>query len=232
MRSGHHVVAGLSLAAMGVAVAVAASAPATAGSSRVSPMHRSAQSALVSAPLAAGSTCARQDDNDNGVGVISQNFEADFDAYDSRGADDFTIKRRCEVREVDVNGAYFTGIGPAISVHVTFYQNDGSTPGRRIVSQNDLDYRDPSGLGNFEIPLAASVTFQPGRYWVAVRANIDFRDGGEWGWNTNNTLRGSIAQWKNAGDGFDTGCTTWGDVKTCLGDDEGQGPDFSFALLK
>jgi hypothetical protein len=231
MWSDHQLVAGLGLAAMGIAVAVVASGPATAGSSRVSPMHRSPQSSLTSQPLATGSACARQDDNDNGVGVISQNFEADFDAYDSRGADDFAIKRRCVVREVDVNGAYFTGIGPAVSVHVTFYLDDGRAPGERIVSQNHLDYRDPSGLGNFRIPLTVPVTFRPGRYWVAVTANIDFREGGEWGWNTNNTARGDKARWKNPGDGFDTGCTDWGKVKACLGDG-GQGPDLSFALLK
>jgi hypothetical protein len=231
MRSQHQLVTGIGLAAVGIAAAVAATAPATAGSSRVSPLHRSSESSLVSVPLPAGSTCAKQNDNDNGVGVISQNFEADFDAYDSRAADDFVIRRRCVVREVDVNGAYFFGIGPARSLNVTFYADDGSTPGERMVTQNHLDYRDPSGLGNFEIPLAVPVTFRPGRYWVAVRANIDFREGGQWGWNTNNTPRGDRAQWKNPRDGFDTGCTDWGRVRACLGDG-GQGPDLSFALLK
>ena len=105
------------------------------------------------------------------------------------------------------------------------------TPGARFANQNDLDYRDPSGTGNFKIPLAEAVTFKPGTYWVSVKANLDFRVGGEWGWNTNNTARGSNAQWKNGRDGFDTGCREYAEILGCLGDG-GQGPDFSFALLK
>lgn len=232
MRSHRIVISGLAVAVVAVVVAaLSGSVPALAGSPGLTPTHRSAVSSLVSAPLPLGSTCVKQNDNDNGVGIISQNFEADFDTFDSRGADDFTLEQRCTIREVDVNGAYFTGIGPAVSLQVLFYLDDGTSPGKRIANQNNLAYRDRGGLGNFKIPLAESVTLRPGTYWVAVRANMEFREGGEWGWNTNNTARGDIAQWRNAGDGFDTGCRTWGEVEACLGDG-GQGPDFSFALLK
>jgi len=230
MRSHRIVLSGLAVA-LAAAVAQSASGPALAGSSGLSPTHRSQLSSLVSEPLPVASTCVKQNDNDNGVGIISQNFETDFDAYDSRGADDFTLEHRCTIREVDVNGAYFTGIGPADSLQVVFYLDDGTSPGRRIDNQNNLAYRDRGGLGNFKIPLPESVTLRPGTYWVAVRANMEFRYGGEWGWNTNNTARGDVAQWRNVGDGFDTGCTTWGEVTACL-DDGGEGPDFSFALLK
>lgn len=229
MRSRSRIIAGLVIASLGAASTW--SATAAAEPKRPSPTHRSQPSSLVSPPPLAGRTCVRQNDNDNGVGVISQNFERDFDSFDSRGADDFTLTHSCTVRKVQVNGAYFTGVGPAVSVHVTFYRDNDGTPGPRFANQNDLDYSDPSGVGNFHIPLASAVTFPAGTYWVAVRANIEFRVGGEWGWNTNNTVRGSKAQWKNHGDGFGTGCASFTKVETCLGDG-GQGPDFSFALVK
>ncbi|HEV8692354.1 MAG TPA: hypothetical protein VGQ91_18760, partial [Ideonella sp.] len=32
-----------------------------------------------------------QNNDDNGIGIVSQNFEATFDAYDAQGADDFAV---------------------------------------------------------------------------------------------------------------------------------------------
>jgi hypothetical protein len=73
------------------------------------------------------------------------------------------------------------------------------------------------------------VKLKPGTYFVSVQANMAFSVGGEWGWNTNNTVRGSASQWQNPGGGFGTGCTTYNTTTTCI--PAGEGGDFSFALL-
>ena len=207
--------------------------PATAGSSRVSPTASQRRLVAASRPTSPPArTCARQDDNDNGVGVISQNFEADFDNYDSRGADDFTLKRSCTVSEVDVNGAYFTGIGPAVSLHVTFYRDNGGTPGARVANQNDLDYRDPSGLGNFKIPLGRAGDV-PARH-VLGGGQGQHRLPGRRRVGLEHQQHGARQQRpveERPGRLRHRAVRTYAEVLACLGDG-GQGPDFSFALLK
>ena len=55
-----------------------------------------------------------------------------------------------------------------------------------------------------------------------------FGSGGEWGWNTNNTVAGKPSLWKNAGGGFGTGCAVYTTTTTCI--PAGEGGDFAFAL--
>src|SRR5262245_60984616 len=66
-----------------------------------------------------------QNDDDNGVGIVSQNFETSLDAYDAQAADDFVVPdgHSWQVKEVDVTGVYFNGPGPAVSENVTFYKS-------------------------------------------------------------------------------------------------------------
>ena len=175
--------------------------------------------------------CHKQLANDNGTGIVSQNFETQFDAYDSRGADDFTLTKSCTVAQVRVNGAYFNGSGPADSVNVNFFKSQSSgAVGRNIFQRHNQAYSDPSGTGNFNIVLSRTVTLAPGKYWVSVGVDMSFGAGGEWGWNTNNVAKGSNSNWQNPGGGFGTGCTKWGETITCI--PSGEGPDFAFALEK
>ncbi len=183
-------------------------------------------------------TCYTQQDNDNGTGIVSQNFEPGEDTLDSQGADDFRIKKKkcitgqaASVRGVSLftisaDGVYFNGPGPADSYNVTYYKDSRGTPGSAVAVCDDAAYTDPSGTGNPTI--ACRVTLKPGSYWVSVQANMDFSVGGEWGWLTNNTVRGKPSQWQNPGDGFGTGCTTYTTTTTCI--PSGEGGDFSFSL--
>ena len=219
------------VAAGAVALTVPFAQPATAHNTFVAPAHRSSISALVHFHPAVRTICTAQTANDSGIGIVSQNFEPMFDAYDARGADDFTLVHRCTVREVDVNGQYFNGAGPATSVNVTFFRSQTSGDvGVVMRRRHEQAYTDPSGTGNFQIVLSAPVTFRPGTYWISVQANMDFAAGGEWGWNTNNTAKGQNSQWQNPGDGFATGCKKFKETVKCV--PSGEGPDFSFALLK
>jgi hypothetical protein len=173
-------------------------------------------------------TCYSQLDADNGAGIVSQNFEPSFDAYDSRGADDFTLSQDCVVRRIDVAGAYINGSGPARSENVTIYQDLRGLPGAVISNQPNLVGLD-DGTGNLEISLLSSVSLQANQtYIVSVQVNMDFSAGGEWAWSTNNTMRGSPASWRNNQDGFGTGCVHFTQLLTCIRSTEG--PDFAFAV--
>ena len=179
---------------------------------------------------AGGPSCYRQLDNDNGIAVVSQNFEVAYDIYDSRAADDFTLTKRCRIGKVAVNGTYYLGVGPVDSVHVTIYKDNDRRIGGIVSTQNKLRYTDPTDTGNLKVTLAKPVNLAPGRYWISVKANMHFSLAGQWEWNTNNRAVGEKSKWANPNDGFGTGCTRYRDTVKCL--PIGEGPDFSFALLR
>ena len=214
------------------AIALAVAATFTPGVSARSPDVGLTHKSSTASPAHSGNAralpaCHRQGANDSANGVASQNFEAANDVYDSRGADDFRLNTSCTTTIVKVNGQ---GSGAATSMHVTFYRGKAGHPGLVISNQDNLAYADPSGTGNFTIPLPSSVTFAADkRYWVSVQANMDLASG-QWFWNTNTVAKGLNAQWRNPNNGFGTGCVTYTDLLTCV--PSAGGPDFSFALLK
>jgi hypothetical protein len=187
--------------------------------------HAQAHQIVSAAP--GSTTLYDQNNNDNGVGLVSQNFESTFDAYDAQAADDFQVPsgHKWKVKEVDVTGVYFNGSGPATSVNIFVYKNKGGLPnGAPKVECDNLNIAQDNG-GSFviKIPKSCKISLKAGTYWLSVQANLAFSQGGEWGWEGNAVQTGNAYAWQNPGGGFGL-CTTWG--TECLG----YGPDFMFAL--
>jgi hypothetical protein len=219
-----------SFAALGIsalAVAVALAPAAMAGAAPLAAGHVDSATGGSGHP-GSRTTCYAQADNDNGIGVISQNFQKAFDAYDSRGADDFTLTGNCQVNEVDVMGSYISGSGPVRSANVTVYRDFRGLPGGVSTNQEQLPVTD-DGSGNLQIPLRTAVGLVAGTYFLSVQVNLSFKGGAEWGWNTNNTQRGVPAVWRNKNNGFSTGCIHYTTMAQCI--DAGQGADFAFSVL-
>jgi hypothetical protein len=203
-------------------VAAAAFAPMASASHGAWAAHKTPPGALVH------TTCYAQLDNDNGVGISSQNFEPANDAYDDQGADDFKLAASCHVKLVTTAG-FFSGAGSADSFNVTFYKNASGTPGAVIKSRSNRPYTDASGTGNVTVKLGRKgPKLGAHRYWVSVQANMNFGTEGQWGWLTNNTVRGAGSVWQQPGNGAGTGCTTYTTTTTCLA--AGEGGDFAFAV--
>ena len=218
------------LTALALAVAVVAAFGTGAGARpapKPSAVHHGAAAAVRVHPNA-NKNLYNQNNNDSGIGIVSQDFEATFDAYDSQGADNFKLKAKSAVKEVVVTGVYFNGSGPANAVNVYFYKDNGGLPGAQSASFIGLPYTDLSGFGSFDVKVP-SLTLKKGNYWVSVQARMDFGVGGEWGWEGNLVAHGAGAAWQNPGDGFSTGCTTYANEVGCLGN-LGQGPDFMFQI--
>lgn len=181
-------------------------------------------------------TIYSQRDNDNGIGIVSQKF-TDFGGgtYDAQGADDFITNGKAAIKEVIADGVYFNGSGPADSWNVTVYKDNGGIPGNAVGTCNSTHYTD-LGFGTPDIKLKNScsggtskIKVKAGHYWISVQAVMAFSPHGEWGWNTNNTVRNDPAAWQNPGGGFGTGCNSWGVLTTCIA--AGEGGDFSYAIL-
>jgi hypothetical protein len=212
------------LPAVGVgAVALALGVSFASGASAHGAPGLTVKSNTVSHHSAHPSACTNQRDNDNGIGIVSQNFESAFDIYDSSGADN--ISKGCAFTTVTADGTYFNGSGPADSFAVTLYGGK-SAPGGVKKTCATASYTD-TGFGSPAIKCSGKTTKKT--KWLGVVANMNFSTGGEWGWNTNSTQRSNPASWRNKDDGFSTGCIHFTPLLTCIPSDEG--PDFSFAVL-
>jgi len=171
-----------------------------------------------------------QNDNDAGVGIVSQDFtDPGFDIYDSNGADDFVVPAGhvWSVKGIAVTGVYFNGSGPADSETVYFYKDAGGLPGALLGSVN---LHGIDNAGSFLLKVSnRGIRFRPGTYWVSVQATMAFGAGGEWAFETRTLQANSPAAWQNPGDGFGTGCTTYQNMQGCIGP-LGEGPDYMFAV--
>ena len=241
-------------AVVAAAALVILSAPAGAQGSRVAPVGHAPQSAVQRSVQPSNSDCIQFDQsaNQDGLAIISQNFESGFDQYDSQAADDFAVTKNCKgqakataksimVSNVTAFGIYFNGSGPVDSFNVTFYANRHSAPGR-VVKQCDSQPYTSNAQGGFQIDLAKidnpkatcvkkDLKLQPKTvYWVSVQANMDFSAGGEWGWNTVTSGTGTPAMWENPGDGFGSGCTTYTTLTACIAN--GEGGNLAFQILR
>lgn len=160
-----------------------------------------------------------QTGNDSGAASTSQNFESSFDAYDSFGADDFTVPKHHKwvVKEVDVTGQYRYSGGFAATANVAFYADKNNLPGSVVASCPAADTHDSGQSGSFTLNCKAKL--KKGHYWVSVQANLDFFGGPaeQWYWEISTSTPGSPAAWQNPGGGFGVGCTTWGTLASCLG---------------
>jgi len=178
-----------------------------------------------------------QTSDDSGVGIVSQNFgESSFDRYDNQGADDFIVPEG-EVwilTGIEARGTHFAGgSGPLDSMNVVVYRTRNERPGRPggVVRNASEQPATPINTGvDYLVTLSDSIKLKPGRYWLSLQGNMYFALGGEWGWETSRTQRGSPSVWRNPGDGFATGCIDYQRQVHCVGE-LGQGPDFMFVLL-
>jgi hypothetical protein len=168
------------------------------------------------------------DQNSNfGYGIVSQNFTSSSfgTVYNAAAADDFAVPagKTWKVKAVDVTGVYFNGSGPATSEVITFYaKGKGGHPGKVVGKAQTVNCTDSGGSFACALPAAAKLNNSTGTkkktYWVSVVVNMPFVTGqGEWGWVQNTTIQGNEGNWENPGNGFGTGCTTWGPNSQCLG---------------
>ncbi|MEO8286250.1 MAG: S-layer homology domain-containing protein [Chloroflexota bacterium] len=174
----------------------------------------SANSVAPAAPAAPNVVLYDQYDNDSGGNITSQDFDAANAAYTNQAADDFVVPagQTWTVTGVDVSGQY-SAAGPAVGYNVYFYNNAGTLPGAVVATRLSQAY---TGGADPVITLATPVVLSAGTYWVSVQARMDFTPGGQWYWQGRSVQAGSPAAWQNPGDGFATGCTTWGVKTVCI----------------
>jgi hypothetical protein len=146
--------------------------------------------------------------------VPSQNVEPPYDSYDSEAADDFIVPagRTWSISQVLVEGSYKAAWGVA-SVNVRIYADATGLPGTEVYSALAVAALGTSS-GDFKVTLPSQANLGPGHYWLSVQAN---QGGGEWHWSMHQALSNAASAFRNPGDGFFTGCTTWQTRPTTCG---------------
>ena len=183
-----------------------------------------------------------------------QDFETAYDAYDSEVADDFVITDPGgwiinEVRTIGSHNDFDDGGdppvitgqgGPTQSVHLTFYSDNAGLPGSampgcsftNLTTDDQADGNgDPSGTLFTLIP--GGCTLPPGSYWMGYQAQQDFATQNQhFAAGSSDTITANQAAYQNPGDGFGTGCTTFGALNSTCGLSATAGPmDLVFVMF-
>ena len=176
-----------------------------------------------------------QTNNSSGNGSPDQDFEPAFDIYDSMAADDFIVDNPVGW---DIDGVETVGTNagvPSTNVSVTFYGDGGNEEPNRndviceyIELVQGVDYTDAGGSLSITLPVVCKI-LSGTKAWMSVFVRQDFGTSGQHFWSNRTTIDFDGAVWKNAGNGFGTGCVDWTTMTFCgVG---GGFPDFLFQIL-
>ena len=99
--------------------------------------------------------------------TTSQDFEAEFNEYDSVTADDFTVPAG-QVWQLESGLIRGKGLGTSTTstVNVRLYRDAGGLPGAPILTGQ----LQAPGYPRFQLPLSAVPDLAAGHYWLSVQA--------------------------------------------------------------
>ena len=136
------------------------------------------------------------------------------------------------VNQVEVDGQYFNGPGPATSANVRFYTDSGGLPGTQIADALERHLHRRPRPGRFRRSADAGAS-RSARACTGspCRRTRTSRPTGQWGWTDRTVSANSGAAWRNPGGGFGApACIAWGRRPTTCGIDA-PAPDQVFRLL-
>lgn len=166
--------------------------------------------------------------------INSQNFETAYDAYDDFLADDFNVTpgKAWRITQVDVDGLYDNGPGPAASFNVYLHRNAaGNLPRDPAAVVRLSQAYSVVGASTFRITIAPPMLVPKDRpsdhIWISVQSNMNFLANGQWYWTDRRVLSNSGSAWKNPLGGFGI-CPTWSLMTDCVAGVTS--PDLEFTL--
>ncbi|MDQ6694943.1 MAG: hypothetical protein M3014_11090, partial [Chloroflexota bacterium] len=186
-------------------------------------------SAPLAPPAAPNLILYDQYNNAGANATVSQQFEPANVTFNAQGGDDFAVPagQNWSVTEVDAQGQYFNGPGPATSFNIYFYNNSGTLPAAPVYTATAQTFT--GGPTNFVISLTTPALLSGGQsYWISVQAVMNFTPSGEWGWQDRTVVATNPSAWRNPGGGLGTTCANWGVKTTCIPTSQG---DFVYRLV-
>jgi hypothetical protein len=149
-----------------------------------------------------------------------QDYQSEFDIYDSEGADDFIIADPAgwTVGAVNFQMSY-NGSPEGDTYDVTFYEDANGSPGQKSCVYAGLSGVLDASETALSIALPTPCELASGHYWVALSANLDFPLRAYWSVGPGTAVN-NIGNWREPGDGDDTGCIDWTPMSACTTPDD------------
>ena len=162
--------------------------------------------------------------------------------FDAEAADDFQVTDPEGWTIGQFNfGIFVVASEPMVDIRVC--PDDNGQPGEpALCSYNGIGTTVHGGnLNQLRVPLPTPCVLGQGRYWVSLVRS----DGSGMRWNAGTPnpfpppfILGAHGHWRNPGNGYETGCTDWSDITTCLVKGEKEpvpiggsgGTDFKFQI--
>ena len=150
------------------------------------------------------------------AGVVSTDWDSDYDEMDIRIADDFTVPEGAtwKISEVHAYGGMGSAGGELASANISFFKDRNGQPGR-VVAERLAAPIAKNVDGNFAVVLSTPVKLKAGHYWLSVQGKTK-EVGTVWMWNASKGFSGSRAVIQNPGDGYGLGCRDWTPIKDCV----------------
>jgi hypothetical protein len=177
-----------------------------------------------------------QTDNMSGWGWAAQDFEPENDDYDCEMADDFTVPAGgWTINRVELSGHYSDGGGPLESVNLWFHRDQAGWPGSAPVCSYSGVVPVSNGAGSLSVGVIAvdlpvGCVLSPGTNWLVAQIVMDYATGKRIYLTRRSTQSGNEAVWRQPGDGWEYGATSWTRMTDIDPDDESTDPDMIFLL--
>ena len=126
----------------------------------------------------------------------------------AQGADDFTVPagQTWQISSMDVIGSGALIGSPTAAV---FMSGAGTLPGTQLFSQIGIPI---TGANNLSVPVSGAPPLATGSYWISVQITDPPV---QWSWCAKQAQLGAAAAWRNPGNGFSTGCTSYTPLTSC-----------------
>lgn len=150
------------------------------------------------------------------AGVVSTDWDSDYDEMDIRIADDFIVPEGAtwKISEVHAYGGMGSAGGEVASANISFFKDHNGKPGK-VVAELLAAPITKNVDGNLAIALSTPVKLKAGHYWLSVQAQTK-EVGTVWMWNASKGFFGGAAVIQNPGDGYGIGCRDWTPIKDCV----------------
>lgn len=159
-----------------------------------------------------------QTDNPTTNGLVAQDFDAFYNSYDCRIADDFVVptSETWYIDSIKLFGFYGgTQHVDTAGVFVTIYNNNAGAIGTSVFTSTINVNLDPDEDGSIVGYWSTPIQLSAGTYWLAAAARKDYTTsgaGGIWYWRLESSNVGYTAKWENPIGGWAAGCTSWTNI--------------------
>jgi flagellar hook capping protein FlgD len=146
-------------------------------------------------------------------GKSAQDFEASFDQYDAEVAGDFVLNGDAEITGAAFNFFYNeAGWSDPVPFNVWIFEDNNGVPEETpihgpITTEAVL----PDEFQVYEVEFDTPFTLTAGTYWIGFNMTLSYNPTSVQCYANQKVtvINETVAYWRNPGNGFDTGFTTW-----------------------